>query len=162
MRTTVCTFRIRFDPTVNYFTHAFYPAFIYIYNSFENFSFTRQEFLDSHIKRVHHLIDAHACEICLKVLKSKADYKSHQLSHQNESQQKLRCNICGAHLKNENSMKKHMQRHNDVEHNCTICDRVYFNQLSLNEHMRIMHNGQEQTCTFCAKSFRTTQRLKVS
>lgn len=126
------------------------------------FSFNRKEFLTSHIKRVHNLSDARVCQICSKVIKTKADFKTHQLTHIDSKLPKLQCKLCDAQLKNDNSMRKHMKRHNDTEHTCQICNRVYYNKLSLNEHMRYMHSGSEQACKMCEKVFRTSHQLKVS
>lgn len=99
------------------------------------------------------------------MFKKKADFVQHQLMHNidagHRETPRLTCDICGAHLKNENSMRKHMERHGDSEHVCQLCDRVYYNRLSLDEHMRYMHSESDHSCTSCPKKFRTVHQLKV-
>lgn len=75
---------------------------------------------------------------------------------------KLKCEICGALLKTENSVRAHMRLHNDTEHTCNICGKVTPNRPALANHKRYMHSERTHKCTICDKAFKKPIGLRVS
>lgn len=115
-----------------------------------------------HVRRVHDRIVMHVCDVCSRTFKSKCALDNHQLIHSDIQMPKLECPICRAQLKNNNSYRKHMHRHDDTKHTCELCDKQYPNRLALDGHRRYKHGERDQHCRICDKSFRKPIELKVS
>lgn len=78
---------------------------------------------------------------------------------------KLKCSICGALLKTDNSLRSHMRfqhSNTDPEQTCKVCGKVTRNGTALREHMRYVHSERTHKCTLCDKAFKKSIGLKVS
>lgn len=65
-------------------------------------------------------------------------------------------------LKHEDSLRKHLKRHQDTFANCPICNKVLQNKHSLGNHIRSVHGERTHQCTLCAKAFKKAIVLKVN
>lgn len=65
-------------------------------------------------------------------------------------------------LKHEDSLRKHLKRHQDTFANCPICNKVLQNKHSLGNHIRSVHGERSHQCTMCDKAFKKAIVLKVN
>lgn len=71
------------------------------------------------------------------------------------------CNEICYRLKHEESLRKHLKRHQDTFANCPICAKVLQNKHSLGNHIRSVHGERSHQCTMCDKAFKKAIVLKV-
>ncbi|KAJ6641728.1 1,5-anhydro-D-fructose reductase [Pseudolycoriella hygida] len=125
-----------------------------------NKNFVSKSVLASHIRGVHEFAFAHVCDICARVFKSKHVFQNHMQEHSTITRPKMQCNVCGAWLKHEESLRKHLKRHQDTFANCPICNKVLQNKHSLGNHIRSVHGERSHQCTMCDKAFKKAIVLK--
>lgn len=97
------------------------------------------------------------CSAMCVVLGKKEDKKNrrqHLITHNSEWISFLR-------LKHEESLRKHLKRHEDTFANCPICNKVLQNKHSLGNHIRSVHGERSHQCTLCDKAFKKAIVLKV-
>ena len=76
---------------------------------------------------------------------------------------KQQCQLCGAWLKHENSLRRHMKRHEDAqrEHICQICGKQSPNRGALRSHQKYVHMVERtHKCSICDKAFKKAVTLK--
>ncbi|XP_061188893.1 zinc finger protein 711-like [Saccostrea echinata] len=67
------------------------------------------------------------------------------------------CNICGAVLKNSDSLRSHVLQHKETSHQCEICGKTLTTRTGLKVHIEAVHEGKYKSvgfCSHCNKSFR--------
>ena len=76
--------------------------------------FTTPKCLKRHKKHVHELDkksrDKFHCDICDNTYLTKSALQTHKSSHQTESLNKVKCDVCYKKLSNLNDLKKHLRR----------------------------------------------------
>lgn len=147
-----------------------------------HFRYPKKNTLRNHIKCVHEAACnvISICDICAKVFKSKQSLQTHRQQHFEQDQPKLQCTICGAwyyhqarlidvsliymykfRLKHELSLRKHVNRHKDVQMACTLCGKITPNKTALSRHMGYVHSEATHKCGLCDKAFKREIGLKV-
>ncbi|XP_048000572.1 zinc finger protein 668-like [Leguminivora glycinivorella] len=106
------------------------------------------------------------CGICKRVFKDKETASSHVMSeHVHEA---FTCGECGKGFRRPAYLKKHVaQQHTkEQEHECPICERVFFHRSMYNTHVR-RHNEEVRNpinqlfiCDLCSKHLKTKQALR--
>ncbi|XP_065086828.1 zinc finger protein 62-like [Ochlerotatus camptorhynchus] len=72
------------------------------------------------------------------------------------------CSTCGAHLKNEFSLKKHIERvHGEAKHVCATCGKAFRSSLSLRTHQRVHSDERKYPCKICEKAYKSPYAVKV-
>lgn len=64
-------------------------------------------------------------------------------------------------LKHELSLRKHVNRHKDVQMACTLCGKITPNKTALSRHMGYVHSEATHKCGLCDKAFKREIGLKV-
>lgn len=121
--------------------------------------------LQDHVDGVHNN-QQYVCEICAKSFKSKAWFKIHVREHKTTIDSKVRCDKCERWCKNVQSLKKHLQKHEEIKLNlhCEICGKQAPSKTALRVHKFNLHGaGRERKflCCICDKSFKRNLALKV-
>jgi len=81
------------------------------------------------------------CKYCGKVFKSHNYVKMHEKWHKGELQHK--CNECGREFRYPSELKKHSSIHTgELPYKCDHCGRSFNRAQSVNEHVRVDHNGE--------------------
>lgn len=114
----------------------------------------------AHIRNVHQSAFVQVCDVCARTFKNKYILEEHRKLHAIE-QPKLKCDMCGALLKTESSLRAHVRRHGDTEHACKICGKIAPNRSALGNHMRYVHSERVHKCTLCEKAFKKPIGLRV-
>lgn len=105
------------------------------------------------------VIDEHQCNEC------KRSFKTEQvlLNHHKHFHDNVVCHICGKTLRN-----RHLPFHINSVHKkiirfkCTECDRGYYLNSDLQDHIKLMHNSNKpEKCDQCAFSCHYPSRLKL-
>lgn len=129
-------------------------------------SFSNKYALNAHKRGIHESAYCRMCDICAKVLPSKALFIKHKLEHEGIFEPKAQCEECGRWLKNAFRLKLHMRTHNRPEVNkfvCNECGKTAPSRSALQSHVRYVHTVERQyQCTFCEKAFKKPITLKVS
>ncbi|CAL4112944.1 unnamed protein product, partial [Meganyctiphanes norvegica] len=101
------------------------------------------------------------CSICKKTFDTKRHRKRHMENH--SSEKTFSCHMCGKMLKNNDSLRRHLNFfHTDEKiHSCTECDYRAKYKMALNKHMINKHSSEtEIQCNICSKSFASECFLK--
>ncbi|XP_063543055.1 zinc finger protein 26-like [Cydia strobilella] len=106
------------------------------------------------------------CAICRRVFKDKETASSHVMTeHVHET---FICGECGKGFRRPAYLKKHVaQQHTKgQQHECPICERVFFHRSMYNTHLR-RHNEEVRNpvhqlfiCDLCSKHLKTKQALR--
>lgn len=116
--------------------------------------------LSTHIHSVH--ISKHICHTCAATFKSRSQLSMHhQRVHSGETKQKVQCSQCAAWLADERSLRKHQDRHDQVQVACKLCNKMTPNRYALSSHMRYVHSSHSFACQMCGKTFRRAIGLRV-
>ncbi|XP_062549810.1 zinc finger protein 502-like [Armigeres subalbatus] len=71
------------------------------------------------------------------------------------------CPICGASLKNEGCLNRHMQHvHGEAKYACEICGRRFRNHNVLADHRRVHSDERKYSCDECTKRFKSPFALR--
>ncbi|XP_058798726.1 zinc finger protein 84-like isoform X3 [Phymastichus coffea] len=114
-----------------------------------------------HVIRKHTEGFSHACELCGKKYKIKADLTNHVRFQHRE--QPIICDVCGKTCRNSNLLYLHQKfAHYKPEFECHICHRRMVSQANLDEHVFKQHEQrQDVICEQCGKTFTRQSRLKI-
>lgn len=127
-------------------------------------SFASDHLLQSHVI-TQHRNPANICHVCAKVIRDKKSFEKHVQSHFNLSGPRLKCPYvdCESWLKDEDSLKKHLRRHNPegIEFKCPDCEKVCKNLSALRNHKNYSHSKRIFTCDHCLKTFKRAITLRV-
>lgn len=90
-----------------------------------NKTFRSVKSLRGHIK-VYHSDSVHKCDVCDKVIYSKARFIAHQLRHgpSNPSDRSFACDICSKTFIRKCELRAHFKKH-DKNISCTLCDKKF-------------------------------------
>ncbi|XP_055918365.1 zinc finger protein 729-like [Eupeodes corollae] len=117
--------------------------------------------LTKHVNQIHSTIYDKMCEICAKLIRGNANFDRHMEEHEGIVQPQVQCQECGSWLKDKNSLRKHMYKHDGKTYTCDVCGKVSQTKSSLQSHMRYVHEASRTfQCTFCDKSFKKSVILK--
>lgn len=126
------------------------------------FRYKTKKLLHNHVQSVHSEKDTkHVCDICAKLMCSKYSLKKHLKTHY--ECQRIECNQCGAMIKGEAGLARHIRLHKDKHKTiaCDICFKVKPSRAALLSHKRNVHSARNHKCHFCEKSFTKLISLKV-
>ncbi|XP_060571896.1 zinc finger protein 2-like [Ruditapes philippinarum] len=120
-------------------------------------SFNQRDTLQKHIHSIHDGI-TFTCNICHKVYSSKSSLNKHTLSHMENEE----CDLCHKLFK-----RSYIQEHkklcsNPVRekiHRCNLCNKSFFEQRYLKEHMNYTHGSQRYSCPMCGAPFQHRKSL---
>lgn len=72
------------------------------------------------------------------------------------------CQICGAVLKSEGTLKNHMAYiHGHASLPCTICSQLFKSQKALRRHVLVHSGERKHPCNVCGKAFKTNYAARV-
>lgn len=128
-------------------------------------AYPTKKMLEKHIQGVHDKAFIHICDICARVFRSKAIYEKHKiLVHSDVKPDPAQCQVCGAWLKHEGSLKAHIKRHHTqegVRHICEMCGKESPNATALYMHKKYVHWSEKiHKCTICEKAFKEEKTLR--
>jgi len=132
--------------------------------------FRSKELLDKHKEDQHFIISAkeglsHTCNVCLKVVKSRALLVHHSLTH--SSQKYLSCPKCPYKASRPYILKQHIESHNEsFSFPCDECCKNFKTKSNLTLHYKNTHLGMglfkpKLTCTFCGYETDSSTYLKL-
>ena len=105
-----------------------------------------KENLNKHVERIHENVKIN-CTVCDKALK-KDCLRSH-MEQVHEKQRPWKCLKCGNCFGFKRGLDIHMESvHENVKHQCLICDRAYTQMNRLKIHMK-----KHSHCELCKRSF---------
>ncbi|XP_028028717.1 zinc finger protein 233-like isoform X3 [Bombyx mandarina] len=115
--------------------------------------------------RAYHLADAHGipaptCGICGKRYR----YNCHLVQHQKKvhmGEKSAVCGVCDKGFFNDVSLKLHMMTHSDErKHECGHCGRRFRWESNLKDHVKIHTGDKSHVCRICEKGFIQKSTLK--
>ena len=99
------------------------------------------------------------CDECGSRFKNNSHLKRHiQRKHRKDSY-KLKCDVCDTKFLLNYDLKRHMIKHTSHrEFCCDQCQQMFKTKLSLNNHIKVLHNKNPMmdkafTCQFCERSY---------
>lgn len=121
-----------------------------------------EENIEGDCQNFNKIIDeGYKCDICSKVIKSKAHLKSHSTIHTGEKP--FCCHICGAKFRLKINLNAHLnQKHKLGEKfSCELCQKVFFSRQNLHVHMYVHSDGLSCVCETCGKVFKNDSCLRM-
>ena len=121
--------------------------------------------LKTHQKLKHQVateedVKARTCEICIKVLSSKINLRSHMKIHQGDGV-KFKCQTCSYSTVQKTALIKHqMARHSNTTFSCLVCSKSFKWEIDLQRH-QLKHEGVKFTCEVCDKNFSEKRLLSL-
>ena len=70
------------------------------------------------------------------------------------------CQYCLKTLATKAALKRHCRKHNNTMLKCFICERNFYDQHNLAEHIKVVHQGQRYQCDDCGKYYQTKVGLQ--
>lgn len=128
--------------------------------------------LEQH-RQKHTKNELYSCSFCSETFKHHFKYVKHLVTHgkvetqqqevnQNDTDQRLECDICSSNFKSMNSLAAHMRKH--VEKNrvlaCSICDKIFKKVSHLKRHELCHEINRPYKCLQCPKRFNSDILLK--
>jgi KRAB domain-containing zinc finger protein len=96
------------------------------------------------------------CNVCSKLLKTKAILESHIRLHlmTDEDRTKFKCHICQRGYPSMRSLRSHVLLHTDVAiFQCPMCEKSFKKRNNLQAHIRVHNNSRIFKCTYCEKNY---------
>ena len=102
------------------------------------------------------------CGICEKSFIRHANKKKH-IAVVHGEEKKYVCNVCSSSFGFKNELTSHRENnHQGGRHTCKSCDKIFASTGSLKEHIKKIHEGQQNhKCDYCGKSFTQSRYLKT-
>ncbi|XP_050091968.1 uncharacterized protein LOC126575360 [Anopheles aquasalis] len=128
-------------------------------------SFPSEKAASQHLERIHGP-DKFVCNVCPNTFKSRAQLRNHQkLQHTTgtEPNNRVQCVICEKWLKNADSLRKHVYRHqtSGEPQICDVCGKSAPNSVALQSHKMFAHRKTRTfECTICNKAFKRAFTLQ--
>merc|ERR1712141_816932 len=108
-----------------------------------------------HNKNVHEGQNAHKCEMCGKIFRSKANLEVHVNSLHNGI--KYKCQLCDMPFMQLRTLNKRVKLihgiHEGLKFKCEACNDSFKSKSHLLRHVKIIHEKQRQKCEICDKTF---------
>lgn len=113
----------------------------------------------AHLEKAHG-IPAPSCGVCGKKFRFPCNVIQHQKKvHMGEKLEK--CQVCEKSFFNKLSLKLHMSTHSAVKKfKCGVCERVFRWENNLRDHVRIHTGDKRFICPVCKKAFVQKSTLK--
>lgn len=74
------------------------------------------------------------------------------------------CDHCGSCFKNQDLFTAHLKRHEGLQFNCALCDKMFKKKSSLREHLSSSHelgpNFRKYQCDVCQQLFKRNRALQ--
>ncbi|XP_058832687.1 zinc finger protein 700-like [Topomyia yanbarensis] len=122
--------------------------------------FNDQQSYQYHVDR-HNGIRSALCrnEGCTKAyFNVRARYHHEQTCGKNS---RFICNVCGASLKTEGSLRIHMANHGDPQFTCTTCAKKFHTRAALKKHLSVHSDERKHECKVCGKKFKSHEANRV-
>lgn len=114
---------------------------------------------------MRHKREANICHVCAKKIRDKRCFEKHVRQHSESNSLRMRCTYpgCDSWLKDEDTLKQHMRRHNPDQksYECPECGKFCKNRRALTNHKRSSHSTQTFPCDECGKTFKKALSLRV-
>lgn len=122
------------------------------------------EMIPGYLRAYHlenkHGIPAPTCGVCSK----KFRFPCHMLEHQKKvhmGERTVTCDICQKSFFNKLSLRLHMSSHSkEKRFKCEICDRMFRWENNLKDHVKIHTGDKKFVCRVCDKAFVQKSTLK--
>jgi len=109
--------------------------------------------------RIHTRSYDFSCDVCDRKYRTEGE----MLRHKKCSHLDVRtCDICGACIKGDNTLKQHMLTHSEQRKRlfpCDECDKSFFVASSLKKHKKTHSDERPFSCDICVKSFKHKEIL---
>ncbi|XP_033209660.1 zinc finger and BTB domain-containing protein 24-like isoform X2 [Belonocnema kinseyi] len=102
------------------------------------------------------------CTICTTAFGSQEELKEHKTTHFPFSEYK--CDICGKKYVTKRNLRTHISDHmKSTIIMCSYegCNRLYYFQRNLDQHIRTFHLGEKWTCPSCPAQLASKQKLRI-
>lgn len=115
--------------------------------------------LNIHIKKEHTNPKLHECEECGKRFALRTHLTVHRKSHSDEKP--FGCDLCSLKFISPGKLNEHLRTsHPEARrHQCLECDKSFWYEYNLKEHMRSHSKERPFECHLCNKTFRHTKHL---
>ena len=133
-------------------------------------SFPSSQQLQQHML-VHTNIRKYKCQYCDKAFKQLSHVQQHHRRHTGERPYKCMIDECGKAFAQLSNLQQHQRNHenrkNQAERKpylCTVCDRRFSTENSLNNHVTKLHAGMmmmrvpDRKCAVCGKEYQSDER----
>lgn len=111
--------------------------------------------LSQHVRSKHTLQFSFKCGVCSKGFMSSYHYRGHLASHEKILERK--CEKCPATFRYQSTLQEHIKvQHQGMEFRCDKdgCAKVFASSRALRDHQRAIHENKYYYCSKCNKNFR--------
>lgn len=100
------------------------------------------------------------CPLCNKVFTSESSYQTHQHTHNKETDDPYRCNICSKTFAVPARLTRHYRTHTgEKPFKCEFCDKSFSVKENLSVHRRIHTKERPYVCDVCSRAFEHSGKL---
>ncbi|XP_017119082.1 zinc finger protein 26 [Drosophila elegans] len=111
-----------------------------------------------HLACGNDLLKKFSCKECSRRFATRSHLKYHLSSHAKLPEHS--CNACGKRFKQPVVLQRHMLTHNQEQHVCPHCEKVFRRNSSLKSHLAIHTDlGLPYKCELCSKNFQNKANL---
>ncbi|XP_063902821.1 zinc finger protein 569-like [Zophobas morio] len=104
------------------------------------------------------------CSICNKHFYRERYLKKHLQTHGPRTKTtktvNVTCDVCGLHFQSRNSYYLHKKKHEEPSYSCETCNKKFYRQDILNEHVLIHMESDQFECNTCQKKFKSKKVLR--
>mmetsp|Transcript_13381 Transcript_13381/g.21876 ORF Transcript_13381/g.21876 Transcript_13381/m.21876 type:complete len:218 (-) Transcript_13381:64-717(-) len=129
--------------------------------SFCSGNYSTKNNLRVHIEQIHYKIRCYQCSVCKKNFTGLGNLKFHEAIHL--GMQKYRCNRCDRKFTHPSNLRHHRLLCEGIaKFVCSTCGRRFYQQTNKDRHEKTHSRLPSDlfNCTFCCKTFRTSQGRK--
>ncbi|XP_068141154.1 zinc finger protein 189 [Drosophila tropicalis] len=118
------------------------------------------KYLAGHARR-HMGIRPYVCELCKLYFSTKQDLRVH--NQRRHLRKDHICELCAKSFAQHTQLKRHREATHEKKRRfqCTYCNKAYFKNFSLQEHIRNVHMGKRRMlkCPFCGMQCRDAHKM---